>query len=234
MNASRPEPPGAIRRLAREYYRRRYEILFYSLLATMAAGPLMEAAGLGSNLLEVLLTINLLAAVVPIAGGIGGKLLLAALIALGSLRWGAAWLQFPELSMMAVALWTIIALLAAASALRFALRATSVDREHLYAAADAYVLAGVFLGVLYWVLDRTWPTSLVVASQRSEEILTLASGIYFSFVTLATLGYGDIVPHSEAARGLAIVEAVAGQLYLAVMIAHLVSLHVRGDADDHT
>jgi voltage-gated potassium channel Kch len=232
MNASRLEGAVTFSTLARAYFRRRYQILFYSLLATMAAGPLLKTAGLGSNVLEVLLAINLLAAVAPLARGTGGKLLLIVLIALWSLRWGAAWLDYPGLAIIGLALWTIIALLAAAAALRFALRATSVDREHLYAAADAYVLAGVFLGVFYWVLDRTWPTSLVFANERSEEVLTLASGIYFSFVTLATLGYGDIVPHSEPARGLAIVEAVAGQLYLAVMIAHLVSLHVRGAARD--
>jgi voltage-gated potassium channel len=53
--------------------------------------------------------------------------------------------------------------------------------------------------------------------------------IYYSFVTLATLGYGDIVPRSELARGLAIMEALAGQLSLAVMIARLVSLYVSGE-----
>jgi voltage-gated potassium channel Kch len=52
--------------------------------------------------------------------------------------------------------------------------------------------------------------------------------MYFSFVTLATLGYGDIVPRSDIARGLAIVEGVGGQLFLAVLIARLVSLYARG------
>ena len=46
--------------------------------------------------------------------------------------------------------------------------------------------------------------------------------------TLATLGYCDIVPRSEVARGIVIVEAVAGQLYLAVMVARLVSVYARG------
>ena len=54
------------------------------------------------------------------------------------------------------------------------------------------------------------------------------SAIYFSFVTLATLGYGDIVPRTDVARGLAIVEGVGGQLFLAVMVARLVSLYGRG------
>jgi len=53
--------------------------------------------------------------------------------------------------------------------------------------------------------------------------------IYYSFVTLTTLGYGDIVPRSEVARGLAIMEALVGQLYLAVMVARLVSLYVAGE-----
>jgi hypothetical protein len=52
-------------------------------------------------------------------------------------------------------------------------------------------------------------------------------------VTLTTLGYGDIVPRSEAARGLAIMEAVAGQLYLAVLIARLVSLYVSEEDKGH-
>ena len=56
------------------------------------------------------------------------------------------------------------------------------------------------------------------------------SAIYFSFVTLATLGYGDIVPRTDVARGFAIVEGVGGQLFLAVLIARLVSLYARKKA----
>ncbi len=50
--------------------------------------------------------------------------------------------------------------------------------------------------------------------------------VYFSFVTLTTLGYGDIVPTSATARMLAAAEAVTGQLYLAVLVARLVGLHI--------
>ncbi len=55
------------------------------------------------------------------------------------------------------------------------------------------------------------------------------SAFYFSLVTLATLGYGDIVPRTDVARALAIVEGVGGQLFLAVMVARLVSLYGRGE-----
>ena len=59
-----------------------------------------------------------------------------------------------------------------------------------------------------------------------EGTQTSAPMIYFSFVTLTTLGYGDIVPLSPAARALAMVEALLGQLYLTVLVARLVGLHI--------
>ncbi len=213
--------------IVRVYSGRRYAILFYSLLATLAAGPLFEALGVDAGLLELLLAANLLAAVAPVASGAGRRPLLTALVAVWSIRLGAIWLNDPAVSTASLVLWTIVAMFAAAGAIRFAMRAVTVDREHLYAALDAYLLFGIFLGVLYWALERSWPESLIVFSEQSTRSLSLSESIYFSFVTLVTLGYGDVLPHSDAARGLAIVEAVAGQLYLAVMIAYLVSLHVR-------
>ncbi len=55
--------------------------------------------------------------------------------------------------------------------------------------------------------------------------------LYFSFVTLATLGDSDIVPRTDVARGFAIGKGVGGQLFLAVLIAHLVSLYTRGEVN---
>ena len=62
-------------------------------------------------------------------------------------RSATAWLDHPALSAMTLAIWPVIGLFAAAGALRFAMRATSVDAEHLYAALSAYLLAGIFFGL---------------------------------------------------------------------------------------
>jgi voltage-gated potassium channel len=215
--------------LSHAYSSRRYAILFYSLLATLAAGPLFDAVGLDADLLELFLAANVLLAVIPTKADIKGCSLLAGLFVAASLRYGAAWFDHRVISIFGLALWAIVALLAAAGALRFAARARSVDSEHLYAALDAYLLAGIFLGVLYWILEHLSPGSFAGAT----DTFSIPSAIYFSFVTLATLGYGDIVPRNEIARGVAIVEAVAGQLYLAVMIARLVSLYALGAARDN-
>ena len=58
------------------------------------------------------------------------------------------------------------------------------------------------------------------------------TGFYFSFVTLSTVGYGDITPVSRIARMLAAMEAMTGLLYVAVLIARLVSLYSTPKSDD--
>ncbi|TMA83127.1 MAG: hypothetical protein E6J74_36760 [Deltaproteobacteria bacterium] len=223
MNDTGVVATGGLRVLGRAYVRRRYAILFYTLLLTMVAAPVFAALEFPGGLIEFLLAANLLAAVLPVSAGKGRSVLLALMILVWLARSAIAWLEHPALSAMTLGIWTVIGLLAAAGALRFAMRAASVDAEHLYAALSAYLLAGIFFGLFYWVLEQSWPGTFAFAGK-----LTRMSALYFSFVTLATLGYGDIVPRTDVARGLAIVEGVGGQLFLAVMVARLVSLYGRG------
>ena len=109
--------------------------------------------------------------------------------------------------------------LATGAAGRHAFGRGVVDRERILAALDAYLLVGLLFGVAYWMLDRQWPASFAGVAPG----LDLPRAMYFSFVTIATLGYGDVVPTSPGARGLAILEGVGGQMYLAVLVAWLVS-----------
>ena len=212
--------------VARVYVRKRYAILFYLLLLTFVASPLLEALKRRAFVLELLLSVTLLVAVVPIrTGNIRRVLFFLVVMALVG-RFLAPSLGEP-FSSGTHSIWTLVGLLAAASALRSALRATSIESEHIYAALSAYLLAGLSFGVLYSALERVWPGSFFYGGSRVDH-LTESDGIYFSFVTLATLGYGDYVPKTEVARGFAMLEAVAGQLYLAVMVARLVSLYVSG------
>ena len=163
------------------YLNWRYAILFYSLLLTLAVGPLRSALGLRANLLELFLAINLLAAVAPIGGRKTRLVLLTILVVALAGRGGTAWLDQAALVPMSLALWTVIALLAAASALRFALGARVVDREHLYAALSAYLLAGIFFGVFNWVLSAPgqarlpYPVRVVRAIFHSSRRFTIAS-----------------------------------------------------------
>jgi len=208
-----------IRTLGQNYFNRRYTVLFYILVFTILASPVAAAFGLSGAVIELLLAVSLLAAVMPTAAtGKTRNLLLAVMIALWLARPITAWLGHPRLSEVTLSAWTLIGLFAAAVALRFAMRGTKVDAEHLFAALSAYLLAGLYFGLLYWALERIHPGSIVATN------FSRTGAIYYSFVTLATIGYGDIVPRTDVARALAIVEGVGGQLFLAVLVARVLCL----------
>ena len=85
------------------------------------------------------------------------------------------------------------------------------------------MLFGVACGLAFFLLNAVVPGSLSMSTTFNDDLL--GSYVYFSFVTLTTLGYGDISPVSQQARSLALVEAVVGQLYLAVLIGKLVGMY---------
>jgi hypothetical protein len=211
----------------RVYFRHRYAVLFYSLLLTLVVEPILKALGNTGDLLQVLVGLNLLTAALPLENRKWRWVLPVILLAAIMLRIGSLQAGHAGLSTASLVLWAGIALYAVFGALRFVLRSPAITPEHLYAALSAYLLAGVFLGLLYWTLDEAWPSSIIDSGQSASHQISLAKGIYFSFITLATVGYGDMVPGNDVVRGLAVVEAIAGQFYLAVMIARLMSLYMR-------
>jgi hypothetical protein len=105
--------------------------------------------------------------------------------------------------------------------------------ERLFGALCAYIFIGMLFALLYARLEFHDPNASAftvsndaVIESASSEANLLPLFIYYSFVTLTTLGYGDITPVSEAARTLAWIEALIGQLYLAVMVAGAVALYI--------
>jgi hypothetical protein len=214
--------------LANLYSYHRYAILFYTLIFTLAAGPLLTALHLSGDLLQVLLAFNLLVALLGITGHVWRNVLLilaAAAIAVRAVPASAVGYRLADGALMVVG---GVALVAVVSAIRFALSTKIVHPEQIYAALSAYVLAGLFFGVLDWAVAIEWPGSFVEAGATGPpSALSLSTAIYFSFVTLATLGYGDVVPKTDVARGFALLEAVGGQLYVAVTIARLVGARLQ-------
>jgi len=220
-----------LRQVVDGYRRHRFAILFYSLMATLGVNPLLGAAGLETDLIEAFLAVNLLIAVLGEAfrPGLRWLLLLAVIPIVARLIGLASGTQ--ALLPFSFLLWSIVCMLAVVTTLRHALGAGPVNAERIYAALSAYVLAGLAFGVVYWILEQTAPGALAVSSTRPHS---LGGTLYFSFVTLATLGYGDIVPVSEAASWLAILEAMGGQMYLTVLVARLVSLYAAAGREDRT
>jgi hypothetical protein len=76
----------------------------------------------------------------------------------------------------------------------------------------------------YFLADMIIPGSIHPTANTREAVAPMARYVYFSFTTLTTLGYGDIVPVHPIARTLAICEGLIGQLYPAVLIAGLLAM----------
>lgn len=97
-----------------------------------------------------------------------------------------------------------------------------VNHDVIFAAISAYLLLGIAWAHVYDLLEMAMPGSF----KGLNTDLVKDDLFYYSFVTLCTLGYGDIVPLTRPARALTIVEAVIGQLYIAVLIARLMGSYV--------
>ncbi len=151
--------------------------------------------------------------------------LLAVLMAIATLavRW-AVWFSppgtlgaWPELVACATVL--VFSLII----LRQVVRPGEVDLSRVLGAIAVYLLLGIGWANAYQVAEHFFPGSFVSATATPVAV---TDWMYFSFVTLTTVGYGDIVPVHRVARSLATLEALSGQLYLAVLLARLVSLQI--------
>ncbi len=121
---------------------------------------------------------------------------------------------------------------AAAVLLWQALGGTSVTADTIAGAICAYLLLGVIWALVFSVIEQAHPGSFLVNGSPlghapgTRHTILRQELLYLSLVTLSTVGYGDVVAVTAPARMLAALEAVTGQLYLAVLIARLVGLHV--------
>ena len=103
-------------------------------------------------------------------------------------------------------------------------RQDEINREVIFGALVVYLLMGLMWGYGYTLLEHLLPGSFNHPASLAE--LDLDALDYFSFVTMTTLGYGDIAPASDSARAMVMIQAVTGQVYLAVLVARLVGLNI--------
>ena len=99
-----------------------------------------------------------------------------------------------------------------------------VTKDTIAGAAAVYLLFGLMWSFLYGVLEHIEPGSFAISEAQTLGERNIF--IYYSFVTITTLGYGDIMPVTYIASSLAVMEAVVGQLYLVVLVAWLVGMYV--------
>jgi hypothetical protein len=217
-----------------EWYRRHsYSALLLVLMVLFVVHPLLHDVVFGRWLYDVLFTLVTVAAILLFKRR--GRRLVALLLGLPTIvaTWtGYALPGVPELPLgiaFNVLSAVFLAFVVAATLLTIH-EAKAVTGDSLAGAFAGYLLIGATFGHLYWVAEAVTPgafrMSADLAAEAGDANLRRSLLTYFSFITLTTVGYGDILPVTGSARALACLEAVFGQFYIAVVMAELIGLRV--------
>lgn len=224
---------GVTRKLNEGVFRYSVAHFLVALVLLLTTVPLVDEFVGGEIVESVLITLVLLSAVVAVGGRrrslvVGILLVAPAVIS----KWiDHVWPgQVPREITQAMAIvflsWVTFRLL------HFILTAPQVDSEVLAAAIAVYLIFGLIWGFAYSLVAGLNPKAFAftVAADPTPAMIRFQS-LYFSFVTLTTVGYGDIVPLSKPARLLAMTESTVGMLYTTILIARLVALYAGGRSE---
>lgn len=207
---------------------RRFGVLMVSL-GLLAFLPFVLPQRLASVLVPLLFTVVLLSALAAVSETRARFLLGAPFavvgVVLSTLR---PFVELPAIDIAANAALLVFLAVVVVMIVSFVLRARAVDLGIVLGAVCAYLILAVMWGVAYELLHDLAPTAFSIPAAAQERGATPL--MYFSFVTITTLGYGDITPVSGSARMLSLLEAVIGQLFLVVLVARLVGLHTTYEA----
>jgi voltage-gated potassium channel len=216
--------------------RGKYSILLITFLVFFLVGPLADLSFAGEHsggeLFDLLSIVLLLAALYAVSA-VRGPLIIASILTIPVMvgkfaSYGGNNSVLFEISdgFSFLALAVI-----AVSVLRQILKAEKVSREVVEGAVCVYILLGAAWAFLFSFIETLHPGSFQLPPLRTISVLPVVAEarqrfVYYSFVTLTTVGYGDITPVAALAQRLAVLEAMFGQLYLSILVARLVGLHI--------
>lgn len=211
------------------FFRRfRHAQLLAALALLLFLRPFVARGDVGSIVLNLLTLVTLLSAVIACSKH-RGQLVVG--LGLTVLLQGAAWYrEVHEMAAISVA-YSLLGLVFFAYVgflvLADVFRARSVSVDTICGALSVYLFLGIWWAFAYAALEEFAPGS-ILGIRQSGGGGGYAQYLGYSFVTLTTLGYGNVVPGNGRADMLAVGEAVVGQIYMTVLVARLVALNLTG------
>jgi voltage-gated potassium channel len=219
--------------LAHHNWPGRFTVLLMAILLFLVTQPIFSGHDFAENLVSVSISLVLLAALYAFRAT--RIYFVFALVLLVPSLGGRIALLFTSSSTIEIVSATSSCLFLAVTVIALISRlfiVRSVTLDTISAAICAYLLTAVAFAYAFATVELRHPGSFSAALfERTADnvaplIASLHNFIYYSFVCLTTTGFGDIVPISQGARSLSVMESVFGQLYVAILIARLVSLQV--------
>jgi Ion channel len=196
------------------------------LLVVFVLYPMSDRGSFIGIVLQSLFSLILITGAAVVANS-RAVLALAALFAVGTAAVGWVRLYAPggALVIPGVSMWILFFAMLAGVILMRVFGEGSINFHRIQGAVAVYLLLGVMWSGCYRLVIHMDPGAFSLPAVTDEGTL-MSKLVYFSFVTLTTVGYGDIAAVHSAARSLAVLEALTGQLFPAVLIARLVSMEV--------
>jgi hypothetical protein len=211
--------------LTQACFKDRFLFLLISILCLLILAPLFKGFIGIRILMDIFFTSILISAVYAVSKK-KYILLVAALLALPMLVsiWSDNFVKVPSLILVGDCFGILFMAFMVIVILSFIFREQEVTGNVIYGAIVVYLLIAIMWAFVFSVMESINPGSFAIGEGQIEVGRPLF--IYYSFVTITTLGYGDITPITALANSFSFLEAVIGQIYLVVLVARLVGIHI--------
>ncbi|MHC4268971.1 MAG: ion channel [Planctomycetota bacterium] len=212
-------------RLTQAIFKDRFLFLLISILCMLVLAPVFK------GFIGIRILMNIFTTFVLISGvyAVSKKMhvtITAGLLALPLItsRWTSSFVDMPYLVLVGDCFGILFFAFMVIIIISFIFRERDVTLNIIYSSIVVYLLIAVMWSFVFSVLESIHPGSFKIGKDQIEVGSSIF--IYYSFVTITTLGYGDITPITAIANSFSFLEAVIGQIYLVVLVARLVGMHI--------
>ena len=202
----------------------RFLFLLISIVLMFVLRPFLgDLVGMGV-LMNIFLSVILISGIYAVSQKKGVFIVALVLVLLTLVaEWSTYFVKIPSFPVVGNALGALFLAYTAAIILSYLFAEDEITSDVIMGAICVYFLIGLIWAFVFSTLEMLQPGSFQMPQGTGTDLSHFS---YYSYVTLTTLGYGDITPISAPARSLALLEAIMGQLYIAILIARLVGIHI--------
>ncbi len=200
-------------------------LLLISIVLTLALRPFIEGFfGIGRLLMDIFITTILISGLYA-ASEKKHFFYIGMLIAFPALavKWSSYFVEVPSLFIVGQVFSAMFFTFLVVLILNYLCKEKKITADVIAGAICGYLLIGLMWASFFAILETLQPGSFQVPDYLSTDSSLFT---YYSYVTLTTLGFGDIVPMTNQARSLSVLESVVGPIYLAVVVARLVGMGI--------
>jgi hypothetical protein len=202
----------------------RFLFLLISMVLMLVLRPFLEGCIRISILMEIFVTVILISGIYAVSQKRSTFVTAVVIVVTAvTVRWGNHVLNLSFLNLIGNLLDAIFLTFTTVVILIYLFRERKITADVIMGGICVYLLMGFIWAFVFAILESIQPGSFQMPEDLSAGLVGFS---YYSFVTLTTLGYGDVTPVSPPARSLALLEAIMGQLYIAILIARLVGIHI--------